>query len=204
MLNQRRPRRIWLLSLALGAFAVLSLSACGGGSSTSPPLAPAVKNAVHHDPVSGGTVAQQPMRGTGGAEINDDNPGAADSGKGTGTAHIDPCTLVSRAHAQAIIGKPIANPQEAPLGPTCIYQALHSQDSVTLAVESVDFARLRSQIRQKAKITVAGHTAYCGVYGRPTTFVLLSGGRVLNVGAPCDIGLRFATEAVARLSAEKL
>jgi hypothetical protein len=193
------PIRVSLAGLLLGGS--LLLGACGGGSSApNPPLAPAVREATHKDPVSTKTVAQQPMRGTGGAEINDDNPAAADSGKGTGSVG-NPCKLVSQAAAQAIVGAPIATPQSAPLGPTCIYEPLHGSSSVTLAVESIDFARISSQIHKKTKAAIRGHTAFCGEYGHPTTFVLLTHDRVLNIGAPCAIGRRFATEALSHMQA---
>jgi len=140
------------------------------------------------------------MRGTGGGAVNDDNPGKSDSGRGQATAgQTYPCKLVSKAEAQAIIGEPIATPQEAPLGPTCIYQPLGAKSFITLAVETVDFAKTKSQIRHLSRVMVRGRTAYCGDYGRPTTFVPLAGGRVLNITAPCALGARFAAKAVPRL-----
>jgi len=139
------------------------------------------------------------MRGTGGNEINDDNPGIADSGNGKLVNQLDPCTLVSRSEAQAIIGGQIAAPQEAPLGPTCIYQSLGTESPVTLAVESIDFAKVSPLIHHRIRVTAAGHNAYCGDYGRPTTFVPLKGGRVLNIAAACRIGAQFATKALPRL-----
>lgn len=202
--------------------ACLFISACGASSvhssaaSTSPgapgneppgtttPTAQLHNRLAGRDVVSGGVVKQRPMRGTGGNEVNDDNPSQADSGtasSGTTSAagQINPCTFVSKTDAQTIIGKPIAAPQEAPLGPTCIYQPTDASASVTLAVESIDFAKLRPLIRKQVRVTVAGYTAYCGDYGRPTTFVPLSRGRVLNVTAPCSVGVRLAEKALPGL-----
>jgi hypothetical protein len=139
------------------------------------------------------------MRGTGGSEVNDDNPAIADSGHGKSTGQLDPCTLVSRSEAQAIIGGQIAAPQEAPLGPTCIYQRVGAKSAITLTVESIDFAKVSPLVRHRVRVQVAGRTAVCGDYGRPTTFVPLSGGRVLSITAPCGIGTRLAAKALPRL-----
>ena len=98
-----------------------------------------------------------------------------------------------------IVGAPIATPQEAPLGPTCIYERRGGGDLITVAVESLEFATIRSKIRDTIRATVVGRTAYCGDYGRPTTFVPLAHGRVLNVSAPCAVGTRFAEKALRRL-----
>lgn len=187
--------------------AVLLVSACGGSSSTnnastrdnSPGKSSQRTIAQHHgDIVSNGTTTQQPMHGTGGDEINDDNPGRADSGNGSANG-LNPCTLVPEAEVRAIIGKPIATPQEAPLGPTCIYRSPSANSQITVTVESVDFAKIKPQIRDRARISLARHTAYCGDYGQQTTFVPLSDDRVLDITAPCTIGTRLAEKAMSRL-----
>ncbi len=200
------------------------LAACGS-SSTSPSATtaatttPTVQNAdvgashsadvrskahrsrqAHPDPVTNGVVIHKPQHGTGGAEINDDNPGRADVGN-QHAAGRNPCTLVSRAQAQTILGKAVGSPVEAPLGPTCIYRPVGAKRFVTLTVESIDFARVRAQIRNRTQLDVAGRTAYCGVYGQPTVFVPLASGRVLAVTASCAIGAKFAAEAVSQLHA---
>ena len=77
---------------------------------------------AHRDIVTTGVVTHHPLHGTGGSEINDDNPGNADVGSNPAAGEENPCKLVSQAQAQAIVGRPVAAPQEAPLGPTCIYQ----------------------------------------------------------------------------------
>ena len=73
----------------------------------------------------------------------------------------DPCTLVSQAQAQAIIGKPIGTPQEAPLGPTCIYRPVGAKSFITMTVESTNFAALRAA-------HPPSHAARCQRPHRPT------------------------------------
>ncbi len=200
------------------AAAALLLVACGGSSSTgdaassarsagaapaggtqSAPSRARTTAKARPDTVTNGVVVHRPAPGTGGNEINDDNPGVADTGKGAAPGQLDPCTLVSRAQARAIVGHPVDAPQEEPLGPTCIYRRQGAKSFVTVTVESIDFSTVKPQIRGRTSTEVAGHTVYCGDYGQPTTFVPLSGGRVLSVMAPCAVGTRFAATALGRL-----
>jgi len=213
-----RHRRVTRLAGAVSLLAAtLTIAACGGSSSTGSTTVTATQGAsgssgahsttaqAKRDVIHNGTVVQRPVSGTGGGAINDDNPGRADSGRGTGrgtgVVQTDPCTLVSRAQAQAIVGGPIAPPQEAPLGPTCIYQPVGARTFVTLTVESVNFAKLSAQLRDRRRVALGGHTAWCGSYGQPLTLVALSGGRVLSVTAPCPVGAAFAAKALSRLKA---
>jgi hypothetical protein len=197
------------------AAAALLVSACGGSgsSSTQSTATTAVVQSAatqasttagtstkaHHDTVTTGVVTHKAFRGTGGGEINDDNPGNADTGGHAATPESDPCTLVSRTQAQAILGKPIDTPVDAPLGPTCIYRPVGAKSVVTVTVEAIDFTAIEPHIHNRTRSTVAGQTSYCGVYGQSTTFVPLADGRVLSVAASCAVGSRFAARAVPRL-----
>ena len=149
--------------------------------------------------MTGGVTAHRPVHGTGGSEPNDGNPGRADRAGQAATGQSDPCKLVSRAEAQAILGRPIDNPVEAPLGPTCIYRPIGAKSFVTLTIESIDLAKALARVRNRTRVDVAGRTAYCGNYGQSMTFVQLTRGRVLTVTAPCAVGVRFAAKALPRL-----
>jgi hypothetical protein len=147
---------------------------------------------------------QQPVEGTGGNSANDDNPSgkasAADTGNHpTGTTGANPCVLVSAAQAAAFTGKAVAV-KEAPLGPTCIYQASGAREPITLAVERVNLSTLKRHIRKLTTLTIGGRLAYCGVYGTAITYVSLPGHRVLSVTGPCAVGKQFATAAVPKLA----
>ncbi len=200
------------------AAAALLIAACGGSTSTGSTAvqgADAAGAAVgaaavthrahtilrtHHDPVrTGGVVVHRPWPGTGGGQTNDDNPGRADVSGHSATSQSDPCTLVSRADAQAILDRPIDTPVDAPLGPTCIYQSAGARSLVTVTVEAIDFANIEPHIRSRKQSEVGGRTAYCGTYGQSSVFVPLAGGRVLTITAPCAIGVRFAAEAMPRV-----
>lgn len=196
------------------------LAACGSSSSTPPATTSAVdqntgaRSRAHvdartrPDPVTNAVVTHRPLHGTGGSEINDDNPGSADAPHGSGKTDVrpaagrtNPCTLVSRAQAQAIVGEPIASMQEAPLGPTCIYQPAGSKSFVTLAIEPINLPKVLAHVRGYSEAHIKGHTADCGVYGQPTTFVALPRAGVLTITGPCAIGAKFAATALPRLGA---
>ncbi len=161
-----------------------------------------------HDRISRGVVTHRAVAGTGGASINDDNPGRADAGKGRHTAtvvaatgQVNPCTLVSAEEASSIVGEPIQTPLEAPLGPTCIYQSRGHKASVTLTVQAINFAKVKPHVRHFQQLSVQGRSAYCGDYGRTTTFVPLASHQVLTVTGSCTVGRLFAEQALPRLKA---
>lgn len=119
----------------------------------------------------------------------------------TGAKPLDPCSLVTRAQAQAILGKPVGQPVNAPQGPTCVYSAQGFRGPITLAVVATDFSTIKPQahLRDRMSVTVSGHAAYCGVAGSPTMVVPLTPGRFLTVAAPCPIAASFAAAALSRI-----
>jgi hypothetical protein len=119
--------------------------------------------------------------------------------KGSAASAKRPCSLVTKAQAQSIIGVPILEPLEAPQGPTCIYQSKTRKQYVTLTVQNTDFARLKAQVRKRREVAVSTRTAVCGTYGRPMLYLPLNGGRVLSVAGRCGIASRFAATAVPHL-----
>jgi hypothetical protein len=120
----------------------------------------------------------------------------------SGAKPLDPCALVSREEAQAILHKPVGKPVSAPQGPTCIYSPQSSKSVVTLAVESQKFSKVepQAQLRDRMSVTVSGHTAYCGVAGTPTMILPLSAGRFLAISAPCPIAATFAAKALTHIA----
>jgi hypothetical protein len=208
-------------ALSLTATALLALgcgSSGGAGASTKP--------GTGRDTVTNGVTVHHPFAGTGSKAINDDNPaagGAVSAARQRDSAHSssavtvgnrtpaqrepaarnaghssNPCKLVTRGEAEAILGRPISAPTLAPLGPSCIYRVRGARQAVTLAVQATPFAPLKSRLTKAQHKTVAGRTAFCGVYGQTTTIVALSRGRVLTIAAPCATGFRFAAKALPR------
>ena len=123
-------------------------------------------------------------------------PTAKDA-EATKSAH--PCTLVTKSEAQAIIGQPIEAPQEAAQGPTCIYKTPDSATFITVAVLDQRFGQIKNLISNLSPVPGLGHEAYCGSYGRPTLYVVLSTDSLLTITAPCPAAEKFAMKALTRL-----
>jgi hypothetical protein len=196
--NRMRPR---LLALAALAATAIGTAACGGGSA--PPPAPGSPER----PLVGTT------RSVGGVSATGRSNEAATSGtksepgydallKSQSThplSRFTPCNLVTQKQAAAIVGAPMQDPVEAAQGPTCIYRSRNGRSFVTLAVQALDFDKLKPHLRVPHRVTVGGRTAYCGTYGQPMLYVPLSGGRVLSVAGRCAIAKQFAGRAVRQL-----
>jgi hypothetical protein len=141
-----------------------------------------------------------PKKAAGGGETGGaTGPRTARRQKGLPAGASRPCSLVTKTQAKAIVGAPILEPLQAPQGPTCIFQTKAGKPYVTLAVQTLNFAKLRKQLRNTHAVSVADRTAYCGTYGKPMLYLPLGGGRVLSIAAPCSMAARFAAKAAPHL-----
>jgi len=147
-----------------------------------------------------GSVAQRPKSSVAGKPATAvSRPNSERKQKALPAGASRPCSLVSKSQARAIVGADIVEPLQAPQGPTCIYQTNSGKTYITLAVQSVSFAKLRRQIRGERAVSIANRTAYCGTYGKPMLFLPLAGGRVLSITASCGLAKQFAATAAPRL-----
>ncbi len=211
------PRASGLARAGTGALlagvAALLLSACGGSSSDSSSSTTGTASADNgHAPVQAARDVHPVPRALGAGKIipsqstpvkaREPSGSVDDEINASGAKTVDPCTLVTREEAQAIVGKPVGQPVDAPQGPTCIYGVQGAKAPVTLAIQSLHFSTVKpqSQLRDRITLSIAGHSAYCGVAGTPTLIVPLSAGRFLSVVAPCPIAASFATTALGRIS----
>ena len=185
-------------ALLATATATAVLAGCGGDTPASPPGSPE-NPMVASKQESGSATAREPGKAGGTTKPGFEKLIQRQSSKPGST--FSPCSLVTRAQARAILGKPLRLPFQAPQGPTCIYRAAKGEGMVTVAVQTVDFDRLAKQLQQPTKITLDGRKGTCGQYGQPTLYVQLSHGRVLTIAAPCDVAKQFAARAVKRLDA---
>jgi hypothetical protein len=110
-----------------------------------------------------------------------------------------PCSLVTKAQARAIIGSAMLEPLEAPQGPTCIYQTKSGKPYITLAVQAASYTRLQRQVRRRHSVAVANRHGICGSFGRSMLYLPIGGGRVLSIAGPCGIASRFAAQALPHL-----
>jgi hypothetical protein len=182
--------------------APLLIAACGSSSPNAvvhPPVQAARKVPTIPHFVGAGSVhasgsspvrARPPQPGTTDDEVNS-----------SGAKTLNPCTLVSRSEAQAILHRMVAAPVEALQGPTCIYKPRGAGNFVTLALEPTGFSKVKpqSQLAHRTSLTVGGHAAYCGSAGGPTLILPLAGGQYLAVAAPCHVASAFAAKALSRV-----
>jgi Protein of unknown function (DUF3558) len=190
-----------LLALVALATAAIAVTACGGDAK--PPAAPGSpqRPLVGKQPTPGGGTAGG-RRNEAAAPAKAKAPGydaLLDAQSSHPRSRFTPCNLVTEKQAQAILGAPLQDPVEAAQGPTCIYRSKDGRSFVTLAVQSLDFAKLKPRLRVPRRVTVGARTAYCGTYGQPMLYVPLSSGRVLSVAGRCEVARRFATRAVRQL-----
>jgi hypothetical protein len=183
------------ISLLLTATALAGLTACGSDGASSKPAPGTPENPLVAKPPSAGDATSE-----GGAAA----PGfdsLVDQQRATRVEHdgANPCALVTKAQAQAILGAKLIDPLVAPQGPTCIYRDRAGRSFATISIQSQDFAVLRSQVRRAERVEIADKAAVCGMHGQPTLYLPFSRGRVLSVAAPCDVAARLARRAVPRL-----
>jgi hypothetical protein len=186
--------------------ALLLLTGCGGGSGTSSTSAASTTTStsasthasrssqpVGRDLLHKSSHSPVPARGVGTAPNDEVNA--------SGAKPSNPCALVSQSEAEAIVGKPVSRPVEAPQGPTCIYEPQGAKSFITLAVESTNFSKVKpqAQLHGRISVTVGGHVAYCGTIGNQMLIVPLSSGKFLAITAPCPVAASFATKALNRL-----
>lgn len=112
----------------------------------------------------------------------------------------DPCALVSRAQAQAILGAAMRAPVLAPQGPTCIYSTRGDRARVTLAIQAPGATLPLKALRDRMRVRVGDRHAYCGIAGAPTLLMPLGAGRLIVVAAPCPIAAAFAADALSHAS----
>jgi hypothetical protein len=209
------------LVVGLVALGLVPLAGCGGDDSTagSAPGSPdnplVARTTESASTVGRSNEAASPAHRTKGSQGSGGSGGSAAPDGGAATkpgyeqlverqsskpqSSFTPCNLVTRSQARAYVGAPVREPLEAAQGPTCIYQAERGKGFVTLAVQSVDFRKLKPRLQQPRRISVSERTAYCGQYGQAMLYVPLSRGRVLTVAGPCPVARQFAAAAVQRL-----
>ncbi|HJZ37718.1 MAG TPA: hypothetical protein VJ204_15730 [Solirubrobacterales bacterium] len=119
-----------------------------------------------------------------------------DEVQSTGAKPVEPCRLVTRKEATAILGKG-TKAVERPQGPTCVYT--NAGRTVTLAVETNSVKQLKKEARKSTKVDLGGKTGYCVKYQKTAVITGISEGRVLRADGPCQAGVRFVTKALGRI-----
>jgi hypothetical protein len=191
--------RVAVLPALLGA--AIGVAACGG--SARPPAAPGSPQkplvAAQPTPGGGSAAGRKNEAAASGATSGPGYQALLDSQSSHPRTRFTPCNLVTARQAQAILGAPMQDPVEAAQGPTCLYRSKDGRSFVTVAVQALDFARLKPRLKLPHRVTVGGRAAYCATYGQPMLYVPLTQGRVLSIAGRCAIARQFAGRAVRQL-----
>lgn len=192
------------IARALGVLlltAVTALTACSDEDSAKEAPPGSAENPLVAEPVPGaeGAATQADRDSSSGRRAKPGFEQLVEDQSADPRERFSPCNLVSRAQAQAVIGKPIAEPIEARQGPTCIYSPEGAKSFITVAVQPMPIERIKKQIRNRRQVDVSQRTAYCGTHGQEVLYVPLERGRVLSITAPCDVAEKLATAALPRL-----
>jgi hypothetical protein len=188
-----RMKTIGLLMTALMAAALLA--GCGGGGDGDAPKGPP---GSPDNPVA----AKRQAENAGSEKAATVKPGYAkllQKQTSKPAERFTPCNLVTKSQAEAILRTAVAEPVEAPLGPTCVYRSRNGRTSVSLAVAPQSLSAASRQVEQPAALKVTGHRAVCGRQGRSMLYVSIKRGQTLSVAAPCVTALKFAATAVRQL-----
>lgn len=190
------------IALALGALlltAVTALAACSDEDSAKEAPPGSRENPLVAEPLRGAEGAPPPEAARPGAAAEPGFEQLVEDQSADPRERFSPCNLVSRAQAEAVIGKPIDEPIEAPQGPTCIYSAEGAKSFITVAVQPMQIERIKKQLRNRRQVDVSRRAAYCGTYGQEVLYLPLKRGQVLSITAPCDVAEKLATAALPRL-----
>jgi hypothetical protein len=141
------------LALALASF----LLGCGGGDSSQ-----SSAEIVHsNDPISSSSAsAGGPKLTWPGPNSSTEAPAAKASESGQVPASAEPCALVTKAEAAAILGEEVGV-TEGRLGPTCIFASDDAKEQVTVVVEPVSLASLRGSAKGASRVQVGGRAGWC-------------------------------------------
>jgi hypothetical protein len=191
--------RARLLVLLATTVAAVALAGCGGGDATTAGPAPGTPE----KPLQG-RLAESPNEAPDGegAKETPSYQALVDDQARDPQRRFTPCDLVSKGRARTILGRAIADPVEAPQGPTCIYRGRRGGDFITVAVQPLRLDRARRRLTGAERLDIGGREAYCGRLGQPILYLRLAKDRVLSIaGGPCSIARQFAQTAAREFSA---
>ena len=150
--------RALAISLSVALAVAFALGGCGSGSGSGSGSGGGV--GVHgessyivpsSDPISSSERSGAAIPEWPGPNSNSGSPAQHGAGlkndevSATGAAPENPCRLVTRGEAAAILGEPVQT-EVGPQGPACIYQPSGSQPQMTVVVERTDLAGLATRL----------------------------------------------------------
>lgn len=128
--------------------------------------------------------------------------GSGGGGVAVSKAASNPCELVSAVQASGILGV-ATHPSLGSVGtyPGCTYNT--DSQSVIVALSPVGYsAGIANELKHPQPVTSLGHQATCGQFAASVFTVMgaVDPGHTLEVSGPsCDVAVKFAADAYARL-----
>jgi hypothetical protein len=190
----------WLATLvAVAVTATVVIAGCGAGSgpseatakeTASSASAPSQRIVKSSDPVT---------KSEGATEIQSaefPNGQDTDEVSVSGTKPVKPCSLVTRAQANNILGGNVKISEHLQ-GPTCVFTG--SGREVSLVVMEVPLKPIIEGARSSRPVKVGGKQAWCVRYEKFSVVTGVGRGRVLQVTGSCAAGVRFAAAALPRI-----
>jgi hypothetical protein len=183
-----------LAALVLAALTVLAVAGCGGSG-------PADATGKEVSATSSDQIVQSrdKVTKTEGEIATGQYPNGHDTDEEStsGAKPIKPCSLVSEAQADRILGGGV-DISEHLQGPTCAFSG--SGREVTLVVMEAPLKPLVAGARKARPLTVGRHRAWCVSYETTSVVTAVRGRRVLQVTGACPAAARFAAAALPWLS----
>jgi hypothetical protein len=184
-LKAKLPAR--LAALAVAALALSGVTGCGGSGSEGATGTEASSDAIveSHDAVTE----------TEGEVATGQYPNGHDTDEESlsGAKPIKPCSLVSAAQADHILGGGVATSEHLQ-GPTCVFKG--SGREVTVVLMEAPLKPLVSGAHTAQKLTLDGHPAWCVRYETTSVVADVGDGQVLQVTGACPAAARFAGAAL--------
>jgi hypothetical protein len=108
---------------------------------------------------------------------------------------------VTKAEAASALHTALQSADEAPLGPTCVFESSAGAVIATLTIEHGNFEQqVQPRATSVAQAAVAGRTTYCGTLGQPMLWAPLSGSEIFVVTARCDAARALAALVLPRIA----
>jgi hypothetical protein len=174
-----------LAGLAVAAVALSVLTGCGGSDQATGKEASSEVIVKSRDAVTN----------TEGEVATGQYPNGHDTDEESlsGAKPIKPCSLVSEAQANHILGGGVATSEHLQ-GPTCVFKG--SGREVTVVLMEAPLKPLVAGARTAQKLTLNGRPAWCLRYETTSVVADVGGGQVLQVTGACPAAARFADAAL--------
>jgi predicted small lipoprotein YifL len=177
-----------LAALALAAVALFAVTGCG---SSGPDEATGKETAADVIVKSRDTVTK-----TEGEVATGQYPNGHDTDEESlsGAKPIKPCSLVSEARADRILGGGVTVSEHLQ-GPTCVYKG--SGREVTVVLMEAPLKPLVAGARKAQELSLDGRSAWCLSYETTSVVADVGDGRILQVTGACPAAASFAEAALS-------